>query len=68
MIDIKDITPGESYACRFRLGEYESLGILLVRDMDQSIVKLKDTKTNMEFIVPFSNIWDVDEIEWTDNE
>lgn len=68
MIDIKDVTPGESYACRFRLGEYEGLGILLKRDMEQNIVKLKDTKTNMEFVIPFSDIWDVDTIEWTDND
>ena len=68
MIDIKDIVLGESYACRFRLGEYEGLGILLIRDMEQSIVKLKDTQTNMEFVIPFADIWDVDTIEWTDND
>lgn len=66
MIDIMDITPGEAYACKFRLGEYESLGILTMRDLAQEMVKLKDTQTNMEFVIPFKDIWDVDTIEWQD--
>jgi hypothetical protein len=68
VIDIKDIVLGESYACRFRLGEYEGLGLLLVRDLDQGIVKLKDTQTMLELVIPFSDIWDIDTIEWTGND
>ena len=67
MIDIKDVAIGESYACRFRVGEYESLGILTMRDLDQELVKLKDTQTKMEFVVPFADIWDIDTIEWQDS-
>ena len=87
-MDIKDITPGGSYACKFRVetmldtfgrpapnlsdtplkgpGLYEGIGILMQRDTEQELVKLKDEKSSKEFVVPFSDIWDVDVIEWTD--
>jgi len=88
MIDIKDITPGESYACKFRVetmldvmgrpapnlsdqplngvGVYEGIGVLMQRDSDQELVKLQDEKSRKEFVVPFSDIWDIDTVEWTD--
>jgi len=89
-IPIEDITPGKSYACKFRVetmldtfgrpapnlsdaplkgpGIYESIGILVQRDMDQRLVKLQDEKTKKEFVLHFDDIWDVDEIEWQDSE
>ena len=36
------------------------------RDSTQKLVKLQDEKSGKEFIVPFSDIWDVDEVEWND--
>ena len=87
MIDIENITPGESYACKFRVetmldengripglsdtplkgvGTYEGIGILMQRDVEQRLVKLKDQKSSKEFVVGFDDIWEVDEIEWTD--
>ena len=88
MIDIKDITPGESYACKFRVetmldtlgrpapnlsdtplkgpGTYESIGILMQRDVEQQLVLLKDQSSSKQFVVSFDNIWDIDTIEWTD--
>lgn len=88
MIDIKDIVPGNSYACKFKVetmldamgrpapnlsdvplkgpGLYESIGVLMQRDMDQRLVKLKDDKSSKEFVVSFDNIWDIDEVEWID--
>lgn len=88
MIDIEDITPGNSYACKFRVttlldtmgrpapnlsdvpvrgpGVYESLGILMQRDTEQRLVKLKDEKSSREFVVSFDDIWDIDEVEWQD--
>jgi hypothetical protein len=87
-IAIEDITPGNSYACKFKvktmlddLGrpapnlsdrplagvkEYEGIGILMQRDMDQRLVKLQDEKSQKEFVVSFDDIWDVDDIEWND--
>jgi len=47
-------------------GIYESIGILIQRDSEQELVKLKDEKTSKEFVVGFSDIWDVDTIEWID--
>ena len=89
MIDIKDIVPGNSYACKFRVetmldtlgrpapnlsdtplqgqGLYEGLGVLMQRDLEQELVKLKDEKSSKEFVVGFDAIWDIDEIEWTDS-
>ena len=87
MIDIKDITPGESYACKFRvetmldeLGRppglsdtplagvqmYEGLGVLIARDLEQELVKLKDEKSSKEFVVPFADIWDIDTVDWVE--
>tara|TARA_B110000503_G_scaffold128969_1_gene200671 strand:- start:1737 stop:2018 length:282 start_codon:yes stop_codon:yes gene_type:complete len=89
MIDIRDILPGGSYACKFKtetmldtfgrppglsdtplegLGIYEGLGIIQIRDVDSEQVKLKDEKSGKEFVVPFAQIWDVDEIEWVETE
>lgn len=87
-MDIREITPGNSYACRFKVktmldtlgrpapnlsdtplkgeGMYEGIGVLMQRDTEQELVRLKDEKSSKEFVVPFSDIWDVDEIEWVD--
>ena len=85
MIAIEDITPGESYACKFRVetmldtfgrppglsdtplkgvGVYEGLGVLIARDVDKQLVELRDEKSKKTFVVPFSDIWDVDTVEW----
>ena len=47
-------------------GMYEGLGVLMQRDSDKKLVKLKDEKSSKEFVVPFSDIWDVDEVEWVE--
>ena len=89
MIDILEVIPGNSYACKFRVetmldtmgrpapnlsdvplkgpGIYEGLGILMQRDLDQRLVKLKDEKSKKEFVVSFDDIWDIDTIEWNDS-
>ena len=88
MIDIRDIEPGKSYACKFRtqtmldtLGRpapnlsdqplagvktYEGLGILKARDLDSELVELIDEKSGKVFVCPFSDIWDVDDVEWVE--
>ena len=86
MIDIKDITPGQSYACKFKvehmldqdgnlsdgegsifeLGTYEGLGIIITRDTEQRLVKVKDQASSKEFVVSYDSIWDVDDVEWAD--
>ena len=49
-------------------GIYESLGIIQVRDLDSNLVKLLDTKTNKEFCVNWEDCWDIDTIEWVEDE
>lgn len=89
MMKIEDITPGNSYACKFKVktmldalgrpapnlsdqplkgeGMYEGVGVLMQRDTDQRLVKLKDEKSSKEFVVSFDDIWDVDEVEWQED-
>jgi len=45
-------------------GLYEGFGILMQRDTEKELVKLVDDKSKREFVVPFEDIWDVDEVEW----
>ena len=86
MIDIKDIIPGQSYACKFKvehmldedgnlsfgegsifeLGTYEGLGIIMQRDTEQRLVRVKDEATSKEFVLSYDSIWDVDDVEWAD--
>ena len=49
-------------------GVYEGLGILLQRDMKTELVRLQDEKSKKEFVVPFSDIWDIDTVEWVDED
>lgn len=49
-------------------GVYEGLGVLLQRDMKTELVRLKDEKSKKEFVVPFSDIWDIDTVEWVDED
>ena len=88
-MDIRDIEPGKSYACKFRVetmldtfgripglsdtplkgvGTYEGLGVLMSRDMKSRLVELEDEKSKKKFVVPFDDIWDIDTVEWVDNE
>ena len=87
MYDIKDIEPGKSYACKFKVetmldihgrvpglsdtplkgpGLYEGFGVLVQRDTEKELVLIKDEKSKKEFVVPFSDIWDVDDVEWVE--
>ena len=46
-------------------GLYEGFGVLMQRDSQKELVVVKDEKSKKEFVVPFSDIWDVDDVEWT---
>ena len=47
-------------------GLYEGFGVLMQRDSEKELVKVKDEKSKKEFVVPFSDIWDVDDVEWVE--
>lgn len=66
MIEIEHLVSGHSYACRFRHGDYEGIGVLLTRDVAQQLVTLRDTHSLMQFVVSFDNIWDIDHVNWSD--
>ena len=67
MLDTYGRIPGLSDTPLKGVGTYEGLGILMQRDSDQRLVKLQDEKSKKEFVVGFDDIWDVDEVEWTDD-
>ena len=50
------------------VGTYEGLGVLMSRDMKSRLVELEDEKSKKKFVVPFDDIWDIDTVEWVDNE
>ena len=66
MLDTFGRIPGLSDTPLAGEGWYEGLGILIQRDSEKKLVRLKDEKSSKEFIVPFKDLWDVDEIEWKD--
>ena len=48
-------------------GVYEGLGIINVRDTKSQLVELQDEKSKKTFVVPFSDIWDIDTVAWVDD-
>lgn len=51
-----------------KIGVYEGFGILQARDLENRMVELVDEKSRTKFAVPFDDIWDVDDIEWVDQD
>ena len=47
-------------------GEYEGLGVIKIRDSDQKLVELEDTKSKRTFVVAWEDCWDIDVVEWSD--
>ena len=45
-------------------GDYEGIGLIQIRDVDNRIVQLLDTVTDITFKVGFDNCWDVEVVEW----
>lgn len=44
--------------------DYEGIGVLLKRDLNNKLVELQDEKSEQIFVVPFEDIWDIDTVEW----
>jgi len=47
-------------------GEYTSIGVIQVRDLENSRVQLQCVETLEQFTVNFEDCWDCDTIEWTE--
>ena len=60
----EDIEPGKSYATRFRVGDYQGLGVIEIRDVEQELFRLRDTETGLRFDVPWQDTWDLDTAEF----
>ena len=45
-------------------GEYTSIGVIQVRDIENQRVQLQCVETLKQFTVSFDDCWDVDTIEW----
>jgi predicted oxidoreductase len=79
----EDITPGETWACRYRTtrmldangkpvvnqkpgdtaagpGEWESLGVILVRDRENRRLEIRDLHDSTTHIVDYGDAWDID--------
>jgi hypothetical protein len=67
MLDEFGRVPGLSDTPLKGPGEYEGFGVLQSRDMEKKLVELYDTTARKSFVVPFEDIWDIDDVEWVDN-
>ena len=45
-------------------GDYESIGLIQIRDNENRIVQLLDTVTDITFKIGFDDCWDIDKVEW----
>ena len=45
-------------------GEYTSIGVIQVRDVDNRRVQLQCVESLQQFTVKFEDCWDVDRVEW----
>jgi len=63
-IAVEDINLQPGQAHKGIPGEYEGIGLIQVRDVENRIVQLLDTVTNITFKVGFDFCWDVEVVEW----
>jgi len=62
-----DITPGQSYACKYTdLAGEVCLALVVTRDTQKQLLKLRDVATGHEFTVSYDEIADLDTVEWVD--
>jgi hypothetical protein len=45
---------------------YEGFGVILVRDVENEQVKIRDEESLFHFVIPFKDIWDVDTVDWVE--
>jgi hypothetical protein len=49
-------------------GEYTGLGVIRTRDIDQQLVELVDTVTGDRFVVSWDDCWDIDTVEYLEDQ
>ena len=83
MFTPEDITPGETWACKYRTtrmldaqgqpvvnlavgetaagpGEYESIGVILVRDRENRRLEVRDLQDSTTHVVDYGDTWAID--------
>jgi len=61
----QDIEPGRSYACKYTdLAGEECLALVVTRDTQKGLLKLRDLDTGVEFVVAYADVRDLDIVEW----
>ena len=68
MIDVLDIQPGEGEEGKYKVNDEEKFGLILLRDVEQKLVKIQDLASADQVVVSFDDIWDVDEVEWVEKD
>tara|TARA_S200000501_G_scaffold59191_1_gene49542 strand:+ start:1449 stop:1763 length:315 start_codon:yes stop_codon:yes gene_type:complete len=58
----KNVQPGQPH--KGIPGEYKGIGLIQIRDVENRIVQLLDTVTDITFKVGFDDCWDVEVVEW----
>ena len=59
----KNLNLGETAECK--PGEYTSLGVIQVRDLNNLKVELQDTESHKVFVVAVEDCWEFDKVEYT---
>lgn len=64
----KSGAPTEVISENNEIKDYESFGVIQQRDLENKLLAIIDQKTNIKFIVDFDSVWDVDTVEWIQDE
>lgn len=61
-----DIEPGKSYACKYLdLTGKACVAVIVKRDPESELLKIRDVDTGIEFIARYTDVHDIDTVEWT---
>ena len=64
-MNIQDILPGKSYACKYLdLSGAECVAVIHTRDTEQELVRVCDVESDMMMTLAYALIYDVDVIDW----
>ena len=64
-MNIQDIEPGQSYACKYLdHAGVEAIGVIKTRDVVNERVQIIDDNSTL-IVLDWSSIWDVDTVEWS---
>ena len=65
LVDTTNVHVGEGLPTGSQPGVYESIGVIRIRDADSRQLVVQDTASPREFVVGYSDVWDIDRVEYT---